>query len=156
MPKAETPHTTSPSRRLLFTGLAGSAALAVLDPPGAAAHTVIAAPTDPLEAERVRLCNRIVAMAEEERHLYKTIKDDNARDVPLDAIGLKRRPIVDRLYELGNPVTLAGMAAFSRAALAEAPRDLDGHNTAVDMGLAEYLAFAVTEALAAAGGGAVT
>jgi hypothetical protein len=71
------------------------------------------------EAERIRLCNRLVGVEAEQIRLFETDMDGDALDKAVEPLGLEMKAIMGRLYELGNPVTPAGMVAFTKAALAD-------------------------------------
>jgi hypothetical protein len=100
------------------------------------------------DAELITLCNRLVAIEAEEAVIFKTVAEEDDQDRALEPTTQEYRQIEDKLTELGNPTTHAGMRAMARASVAWAPRDLDGEITAGVAGLAEWLAFGIVESLA--------
>jgi len=145
---ARPPPGTTPRRRGLLGGavalLAGAAAVTL-------PRAVQAAGAGP-DAELIRLCNRLVAIRAEERAI--TDADEWAPDhgpykPRYDALGEEWDAIDARMYDVAEPVTLAGVRAVARAALSQAPRDADGSINAPQ--LAEWLAFTVVEYVAREG-----
>jgi hypothetical protein len=100
------------------------------------------------DAELITLCNRLVAIEAEEAIIFKTVVEEDDQDRALEPTTQEYRQIENKLTELGNPTTHAGMRAMARASVAWAPRDPDGEITAGVAGLAEWLAFGVVESLA--------
>jgi hypothetical protein len=107
-------------------------------------------PVDPAgpDAELISLCNRLAEHAAAERTMIMaqhTIEDELRIEPALDAVGDEQKAILDRITELPEPVTLAGARAMARAAISQAPLELDGSISF--MGDAEWLAFGVAEFL---------
>jgi hypothetical protein len=102
-----------------------------LDAADAAQAERDANPTPPqpkyeLDAELIALCDRLVEIEAQRCIVFDTIADDAAQDLATAPIDQERRQIEARLYEIGDPQTLAGTCAMSRAAIAEAPKQSDG------------------------------
>jgi hypothetical protein len=134
-----------PSRRVLLTG--ASAALLA----GAAAVTAAsAAPAVPdgaagADAELIRLCNRMVELEAARRTLIDSETQEDEAQPELDGLYAESEAVFDRVCELPDPVTHAGALALARAALAEAPRELNGE--IAWEGRAEWFAFGAAEFL---------
>ena len=94
----------------------------------------------------------LVAISSEEAVIHETVAEEDDQDRALEPTIQEYRQIEDKLTELGNPTTHAGMRAMARASVAWAPKDPDGEVTAGIAGLAERLAFAVVESLAGGAG----
>jgi hypothetical protein len=153
MPKADTDHITAgpalpPSRR----GLLAAAASALV----AGAAIATAAHGAPVaspglagdDAELISLCDRLVAIMAEEARIFATIEDEGEQERALEPTSHEYRAIEARLYDLGNPTTPAGLRAAAAAAVATAPKNLEGEIECWSFGLAEWLAFSVVEMLA--------
>jgi hypothetical protein len=98
------------------------------------------------DADLIALCDRLVVIEAQRCQVLHTIKEDDAQDVALAPIDEESRQIEARVYELGDPVTPAGVAAVARAAVAEAVKNLDGTLQIRD--LSDWLALTVVEHMA--------
>jgi hypothetical protein len=139
MRKAETTHTTT-RRTLLGVALALPAVAAV----PAVAHAAARSP----DAEFIRLCDRLVALAVEQRALclaHPFAPDHGPHHARHEALCAEHDAIEGRLYDIGGPTTHQGVRAAARAALAEADKDFAGNIETRHIG--DFLAISVAEAL---------
>jgi hypothetical protein len=95
------------------------------------------------DAELIALCDRLVEIEAQRCIVFDTIADDAAQDAATAPIDQERLQIEARLYGIGDPQTLAGTCAMSRAAIAEASKQSDGTMMALD--LHTWLALGVIE-----------
>lgn len=144
---AHTGHPDIPSRRALLAGSTASLVAGVVVATGAAQAAVASPQGADDDAELIQLCDRLVAIYAEEAVIFATMPEME-QDAALEATTRESEAIENRLYELGNPNTPAGMQSMARASVACAPKNLDGEITCGASGLAEWLAFGVVEALA--------
>jgi hypothetical protein len=91
------------------------------------------------DAKLIALCVRLVAISDQERTLYATIKDESARNKPLRPLTDEWCAIRDELYKMDRPATSEGAHAVALAAQANADHDRD-KPLANDLG--EWLALA--------------
>lgn len=105
------------------------------------------------DAELIALCDRFAEIEAQENAIEFEGDDefDRAR-APLDA---ERKAIKERLYDLPDPSTLAGARAMARAAMATAPREIDGQPYFDGGDAEEIFAFGAVQFLAADNGAAV-
>ena len=99
------------------------------------------------DAELIHLCERLVAMHEEELAIHEA--NNRAEDIEphktrIGELATEWFRIEARIYELPDPVTPAGIAAVARAAAVEWPRRSNGELDAGG-GLAEWLACILIE-----------
>lgn len=107
------------------------------------------------DAELIRLCDRFAEIELKKKAQYVEIKNDDERDRAREPLEAELKAIKQQLYALPDPSTLAGARAMARAAMASAPRDLDG-TPYFDGGPAEEIfAFGAVQFLAAGNGAAV-
>jgi hypothetical protein len=92
------------------------------------------------DAELIRLCDRLVAISDEERSLYATIKDERTRNTALQPLTDEWFAIRTRLYEMDRPMTSEGARAAAMAARANADSDPSFKVMASDLG--DWLALA--------------
>jgi hypothetical protein len=92
------------------------------------------------DAELIRLCDRLVAISDEERRLYATIEDEHTRNTALQPLTDEWTAIRTKLYEMDRPATSEGERSVALAAQANADSDPDHKVMASD--LADWLALA--------------
>jgi hypothetical protein len=109
-----------------------------------------------VDAELIALCNRVAAASKEKEALYDscgpTLEDQQRIDPALDVICRETNQIEQRLYDIPRPSTMGGLRAMAAAALALAPKDLDG-DVEYPAGMAEWLALELSAAIVDGAGG---
>jgi hypothetical protein len=113
----------------------------------------VLAATAPADAELIVLCDRLVAAEGEISALaatQNTIEDEHRTKSQLDAMLANRNRVFDQIYNQPEVTTVAGALAMARAAIAVAPRNIDGE--IIWAGNGEYLAWSVAEFIVGRGG----
>lgn len=98
------------------------------------------------DAELIALCDRLVAIADEISALaatLNTIEDEHRTQSQLDAMLADRNRVFDQIYNQPEVTTVAGALGMARAAVAVAPRNIDGE--IIWTGNGEYLAWSFAE-----------
>jgi hypothetical protein len=110
--------------------------------------TSLALTASSADAELIRLCDRVLSLLAEMDALCavrQTLADEARTEPMLERLYQENEVALDRLDDLGGPITLAGARAMAEASLAMAPRDNAGD--LLFQGDAEWLAFRVAEFL---------
>lgn len=143
MSEANRTNSTGARRRAILAG-AGAALAAAALAGTKAASAATAPPFGPnADAELIAACNEIFEQEMTTRRAVRDIVDDDERNALLADDVDRYHALLRRVYELGAPKTLEGARALARAALADAPRDID--YSIISDGFAEMAAFLLCE-----------
>ena len=116
------------------------------------AAPALASGTNP-DAELIALADRIIALNQEERAIYRgwqSAEDETRTEPMIAAIFDELGKIMDRIAELPPAATVDGMKALARASLVVAAKDSD-EDPYFDGGDAERLALKIVSSLASSG-----